>query len=54
MYAGPDPGVYGQQQMFDQTYQAYPSMAQQQVSYIRRHVAVKLTRSLVVCQPERA
>ncbi|KAF2819149.1 histone-fold-containing protein [Ophiobolus disseminans] len=30
MYAGPDPGVYGQQQMFDQTYQAYPSMAQQQ------------------------
>ena len=32
MYAGPDPGVYGQQQMFDQAYQAYPSMAQQQVS----------------------
>ncbi|KAF2028453.1 histone-fold-containing protein [Setomelanomma holmii] len=31
MYAGPDPGVYGQQQMFDQTYQAYPSMAQQQM-----------------------
>lgn len=30
MYAGPDPGVYGQQQMFDQAYQ-YPSMAQQQM-----------------------
>jgi nuclear transcription factor Y gamma len=31
MYAGPDPGVYAQQQMFDQSYQAYPTMAQQQV-----------------------
>jgi len=31
MYAGPDPGVYAQQQMFDPSYQAYPSMAQQQV-----------------------
>jgi nuclear transcription factor Y gamma len=31
MYAGPDP-VYAQQQMFDQSYQAYPTMAQQQVS----------------------
>lgn len=34
MYAGPDPSVYGQQQMFDQTYQAYPSMAQQQVRHV--------------------
>lgn len=32
MYAGPDPNVYNQQQMFDQAYQAYPTMAQQQVS----------------------
>lgn len=32
MYAGPDPSVYGQQQIFDPAYgQAYP-MAQQQVS----------------------
>jgi nuclear transcription factor Y gamma len=31
MYAQPDPGVYAQQQMFDQPYQAYPTMAQQQV-----------------------
>ncbi|KAH3906987.1 hypothetical protein HBI56_113710 [Parastagonospora nodorum] len=33
MYAGPDPGVYAQQQMFDPTYQAYPTMAQQQQMY---------------------
>ncbi|OAL02798.1 histone-fold-containing protein [Phaeosphaeriaceae sp. SRC1lsM3a] len=30
MYANPDP-VYAQQQMFDQSYQAYPTMAQQQM-----------------------
>jgi nuclear transcription factor Y gamma len=33
MYAGPDP-VYAQQQMFEQSYQAYPTMAQQQVSRV--------------------
>lgn len=33
MYANPDP-VYAQQQMFDQSYQAYPTMAQQQVSVV--------------------
>jgi nuclear transcription factor Y gamma len=32
MYANPDPGVYAQQQMFEQSYQPYPTMAQQQVS----------------------
>lgn len=32
MYANPDP-VYAQQQMFDQSYQAYPTMAQQQQMY---------------------
>ncbi|KAH8724703.1 histone-fold-containing protein [Phaeosphaeriaceae sp. PMI808] len=31
MYAGPDPNVYGQQQMFEQSYQPYPGMGQQQM-----------------------
>jgi nuclear transcription factor Y gamma len=51
MYAAPDPGVYAQQQMFDQSYQAYPTMAQQQVSNIFYKPATGFLTSTSRCMP---